>query len=308
MSDRPQSAPSVTPPSNRPGLEIGPLWLAAGFGVFLFLGWMILVGLWRPRLDWFSAAGFHVAAVLYYGVLDAFALALSAAFLCGLEGHPFRALGLSFSPGWVVQSATGVAWGAGVISLTSLLLVVTHAAALSPLALRSVLRVVFFALFFLLSSTFEELAFRGYALQRAADSIGPVAAALFSSLLFGWAHMANPQATLLSSLNTTLAGLLLATARLRSRGLWMPIGLHFAWNFFLGPVFAFPVSGYTFGAKEISVFSPPLAWLSGGAYGPEGGAALTAVVAVGLLLLVRIPIPFSSIRTASDVDYRRKTG
>ncbi|HKO03099.1 MAG TPA: CPBP family glutamic-type intramembrane protease, partial [Candidatus Acidoferrales bacterium] len=107
--------------------------------------------------------------------------------------------------------------------------------------------------------------------------------------------------TLLSTLNTALAGLLLATARLRSRALWMPIGLHFAWNLFLGPVFSFPVSGYAFGAAGTS--SPPAVppWLSGGAYGPEGSAALTGILVAAILLLLRLPLPIPSPRTRSEL-------
>jgi len=146
------------------------------------------------------------------------------------------------------------------------------------------------------------LAFRGYAFGRAQEVVGPVATALLSSALFGFAHYGNPQATLLSTCNTVLAGLLLAAARVRSRALWMPIGLHFSWNLFLGPVFAFPVSGYTFGMTAVSSAAAGSAWLSGGDYGPEGGAALTAVLLVGIALLSRLPVPVASLEANSGVD------
>ncbi len=293
--------PSRAPrPPSGPGLR--PLWLAAAFAVFLFLGWMLLAALWRPRLDWFVVAGHRDTALFYYASLDIFALALSAAFLCGLEGCKFRHLGLSFAPGWLFQATVGLAWGAGIICSTTLLLVVSRAAAVSPLDSRSLPRLLFLSSFLLFSSVFEELTFRGYALQRAADALGPVLATLISSALFGWAHFANPQATLFSTVNTALAGLLLAVARLRSRALWMPIGLHFAWNFFLGPVFSFPVSGYTLGASRLSVPSAGPLWLSGGAYGPEGSVDLTAVLVVAILLLLFLPVPGSSIRSRSGVD------
>jgi membrane protease YdiL (CAAX protease family) len=305
MSDPSQPAELRKPSSRAPLLSSGALlrslWLAAAFGVFLFLGWMLLATLWEPRLDWF-AVGRGTRVLFYYGCLDGFALALSAAFLCGLEGRRFRDLGLSFAPGWLLQMAVGMAWGAAVISSSAFLLVVSRAAAVFPFASRSLSRLLFLSAFLLLSSTFEELTFRGYALQRAADALGPVLAALISSALFGWAHFANPQATLFSTVNTALAGLILAIARLRSRALWMPIGLHFAWNFFLGPVFSFPVSGYTFGSSHVpSPAAGPL-WFSGGAYGPEGSVALTAVLAVAIPLLLLLPVPGSSLRTRSGVN------
>ncbi|HUJ39222.1 MAG TPA: type II CAAX endopeptidase family protein [Candidatus Acidoferrales bacterium] len=295
----PSSRPAPPAPSHSP---LHPFWLAVAFGVFLFLGWMFLAGLWRFRFEWVTTPGHRYSALLYVLSLDAFALTLSAAFLCALEGSQFRALGLSFSPRWLLQSGVGFASGAAVVSVTAALLSVSHAARLAPFASHSFSRFLFLSVFLLLAAAFEELTFRGYALQRVADSVGPVLAALLSSVLFGWAHMANPQASLLSAFNTALAGGLLAVARLRSRALWMPIGLHFAWNLFLGPVFGLAVSGYSFGVGGRSVPAPGLAWYSGGAYGPEGGLALTFVVAAAILLLLRIPLPASSLRPPSDVD------
>ena len=295
---RQPSAPTLPPPSSSP---LRPLWLAAAFGLFLFLGWMLLASVWQPRLDWLAVPGHHARVLFYYGCLDAFALALSAAFLCGLETLQFRELGLAFFPGWLTQAAVGLAWGAGVISATALLLAVSRAASIFPFASRSLSRLLFLSAFILLASAFEELTFRGYALQRAAAALGPVWAALISSAIFGWAHSANPQATLLSSANTALAGLILAAARLRSRALWMPIGLHFAWNFFLGPVFSFPVSGLTLSAARFSAIAPGPLWLTGGAYGPEGGAALTVVLVIAIPLLLFLPIPGSSIPPRSAV-------
>jgi membrane protease YdiL (CAAX protease family) len=263
---------------------------------------MLLAASFQPRAEWFAGAGWRAQPLLYYGCLDGFALALSAAFLCGMEGRRFRMLGLWFDRGWFRQGLVGMAWGAGVVSSAVLLLSLSHAAQVSPFASRSLSRFLFLAAFLFLSSASEELLFRGYALQRAADALGPVLAGFVSSALFGLAHWANPQATRFSTLNTALAGVLLAVARLRSRALWMPVGLHFAWNLFLGPVFSFPVSGYTFGAERLSVPVPGPLWFSGGAYGPEGSVALTAALAVAIVLLLRLPVPGSSLASQSGVN------
>ena len=306
MSPHIQFTPSSGPTANRPRPPSEPvlrsLWLAASFAIFLYLGWMLLAASFQPRADWFARAGWRPQPLLYYLCLDGFALALSAAFLCGLEGRRFNMLGLSFDPGWIRHALVGMAWGAGVVSGAVLLLFLSRAALVSPFASQSLSRFLFLAAFLFLSSAFEELMFRGYALQRAADALGPVLAGLVSSALFGLAHWANPQATRFSTLNTALAGVLLAVARLRSRALWMPVGLHFAWNLFLGPVFSFPVSGYTFGAERLSVPLRGPVWFSGGAYGPEGSVALTAALAIGIVLLLRLRVPSSSLRPQSGVN------
>jgi membrane protease YdiL (CAAX protease family) len=143
-------------------------------------------------------------------------------------------------------------------------------------------------IFVMLAATFEELAFRGYAFQRLIEALGPVAATLLSSLLFGLAHYQNPQATLLGALNTALAGVVLALAYLRTRGLWMPIGLHIGWNVLLGIVFAFPVSGYRLAATGLEARLAGPAWLTGGGFGPEGSVVLTVVAALAVLVLGRL--------------------
>ncbi len=59
-------------------------------------------------------------------------------------------------------------------------------------------------------------------------------------------------------------------AFIRTEKLWLPIGLHFSWNFFQGFVFGFPVSGYVIvGFFETTISGSEL-W-TGGSYGPEGG-------------------------------------
>lgn len=283
------------------GRNVNPLWRAASFTVLLYAVWMTVLGLFHPHLGWFSAPGFDARPLLLYLCLDGLALGLSAAYHCGLDGRRYQTLGLGFSPGWLRHATAGLAWGAGVISGTVLLLVVFRAASLATARAMPSVHDVSLVVFLLLAAAFEELAFRGYAFARAAEAIGPAATICASSVLFGYAHYGNPEATLLSTANTVLAGVLLAVARWRSRGLWMPIALHFAWNFLLGPVFLFPVSGYTFGVAASSPAAGPV-WMTGGQYGPEGTAALTAVVAVAIALLSRMPLPVASNQADSGVD------
>ena len=65
-------------------------------------------------------------------------------------------------------------------------------------------------------------------------------------------------------------------AYLRSAGagwgrLWLPVGLHFGWNWVQGTVLGFPVSGTTdFSGAFTDLAASGPTWLSGGAYGPEG--------------------------------------
>jgi membrane protease YdiL (CAAX protease family) len=134
----------------------------------------------------------------------------------------------------------------------------------------------------------EEVAFRGYPFRRLIESVGPVAATIGLSFLFGLGHALNPGANWTSTLVTMLAGLLLSVAWLRTHGLWLGWGFHFAWNASMGILFGLPISGISDFASIIQTRSFGHLWITGGDYGPEGASFTAIVLLVGIALLVRI--------------------
>jgi membrane protease YdiL (CAAX protease family) len=134
----------------------------------------------------------------------------------------------------------------------------------------------------------EELIFRGYGLQVLIRGIGPWATIVPVGVLFGLLHSANPAASSLSSVITAGFGILFGYAYLRSRDLWLPIGLHFGWNFTL-PLFGVNISGL-----RIRVTGYEMSWTagslwSGGEYGPE--ASLLTILALLLLAVYLWKVP-----------------
>jgi len=134
----------------------------------------------------------------------------------------------------------------------------------------------------------EEVAFRGYPYRRLIEAVGPVAATIGMSLLFGLGHMFNSGATWTSVLVTMLAGLVLSIAWLRTHGLWMGWGLHFAWNACTGILFGLPVSGINNFASVVQTRTFGHLWLTGGDYGPEGALFTAVVLLIGVVVLVRV--------------------
>jgi hypothetical protein len=137
-----------------------------------------------------------------------------------------------------------------------------------------------------MSGVGEELAIRGVLFRVVEDSVGTTAALVVSAVIFGLLHAANPGATLVSTVGIMLeAGVMLAGAYAWSRNLWLPIGLHFAWNFTEGGVFGAAVSGGAGKGLVAVALSPHAgALITGGAFGPEAsvvtivfGAILAAV-------------------------------
>jgi membrane protease YdiL (CAAX protease family) len=139
----------------------------------------------------------------------------------------------------------------------------------------------FFAavLLFFLVAVFEEVLFRGIFFRLLEQWLGTWIALLFTAAQFGWAHHGNPGATWLSTLGIAVeAGVLLAAAFVFTRSMWAPIGLHWAWNLFEGPVFGTAVSGMNLPHLLQPTISGPALW-TGGAFGPEAG--LVAMVVGG---------------------------
>ena len=131
----------------------------------------------------------------------------------------------------------------------------------------------------------EELLARGYWLQNLADGLNLFWGVLFSSVLFSLGHLMNPNVSWTAVLGLVLAGLFLAYGYLRTRQLWLPIGLHIGWNFFEGTIFGFQVSGLTDmpGLIRQTVQGPEL--VTGGLFGPEAGLVVLPAMALGMLLI-----------------------
>jgi membrane protease YdiL (CAAX protease family) len=133
----------------------------------------------------------------------------------------------------------------------------------------------------------EELLFRGVLHRILEQRAGSVIAIVVSSLFFGLTHLINGNATVWGTLAIAVeGGTMLAVAYTATRSLWLPIGLHFAWNFLQGGVFGTAVSGAESEPGLLrTVLSGPDA-LTGGSFGPEAGlfALLCCLVTTALLL------------------------
>ncbi len=137
------------------------------------------------------------------------------------------------------------------------------------------------------SGVFEELIFRGIIFRITESRLGSIWALLISSSVFGFAHLGNAGSTLFSALAITVeAGILLGAAYLFSKNLWLPIGLHFAWNFSEGGIYGAIISGSGLNKTWLSakISGPEL--LTGGAFGPENSIqAVLLGLCAGILFL-----------------------
>lgn len=224
------------------------------------------------------------------------AASLGAGYICTrwLEGLPWRALGLWLHLGWwrdlfvgsligvaSLALATAIATAGGGLSFT-----VSGRAALLQVAQT----LVFSAVLFIVAALAEEALFRGYPLQTLTRAKLAWLAVLLTSVPFAAVHLKNPNvAAGFTFINTALAGVWFAVAYLRTRSLWFPLGIHWAWNWALGSLFGLPVSGITNLAPHPLLHGTDLgpAWLTGGSYGIEGGLACTITLVVSTIFIWR---------------------
>ena len=209
--------------------------------------------------------------------------------------------------GWTAASRRNLSLGllggivAGVVVLAGPILV--RAADLEPIPNEHVHwgSLIFLSIVLVFGAVGEEMLFRGYGFQVLVRAMGPFATILPVAVLFGLAHSANFGFGLLALVNTTLWGVVLGYAFIRSGDLWLPIGLHFGWNWTL-PLLGVNLSGFT---MEVTGYS--LHWKigelwSGGSYGPEGGLLTTAIVVALLFYLQKAPIQPQSAFLLQEPD------
>jgi membrane protease YdiL (CAAX protease family) len=269
--------------------------------IFAFLFVLMFVVLSTGTLMAYAALravipGWHpglVADLLYR--LSFMAAALVGAWICTrwLERLPWRAIGLTLHRGWLRDFLIGSV--VGIASLAIATAIATVGGGLSfttfgPGEFTHVIETLIGSIFVLIIAALAEEAFaRGYLLQTMSRAGLPVLGVLVTSFAFAGLHVLNPNFSKgLPFVNLIIAGVWFGVAYLRTRSLWFPLGMHWAWNWALGSFFGLPVSGKT-------VVEYPLlhgtdlgpAWLTGGGFGIEGGIACTIALIVSTLFVWR---------------------
>jgi len=135
----------------------------------------------------------------------------------------------------------------------------------------------------------EELMYRGVLFRIIEGWTGTWVALTVTSLLFGLAHLVNPNATLWGALAIAIeAGGMLTAAYVATRKLWVPIGLHLGWNIAGSAIFSTEVSGNNTpqGLLDASTSGPML--ITGGEFGPEGSVYSIVFCAVAAAVFIRM--------------------
>ena len=241
------------------------------FVVLLALCATVADALLSPLLVWIiGLTGQRIRTDMFVEL--AAALGATAVMVRAIDKRPWAYVGLSrdaasprkLNAGWWIGAAAIVGVCAVLALLGLLRFVPTSPGGWLGAAIRITVVLV-------PSALAEELICRGYLLTVVWERVGVRWAVLLTSLMFGLLHLTNPGATAESVALVTLAGIFLAGVRVVLDSLYAAWMAHLAWNWVMAVPLHAAVSGVRFESRQYRAVTTQPAWVSGGAWGPEGG-------------------------------------
>jgi len=265
-------------------------WRMAMF-TLLYAASILLVGLVIKGLSYFGieSKSFILNEALGYGAL----LFVMIGWVKWFEKRPLRSVGLEFNKNFGRDILQGLLIGGGMMTA---IFIVEYSSGFVHLSFKQMPVTVLMQLtgtsiiIFTIGAFGEEMLFRGYLFQTLAEGTNKIIAVVIFALFFAGMHLGNPNVTFFSVINIAFAGVWLSVAYFKTRSLWFATGLHFSWNFFQNHIFSFPVSGLDFKQYQLGILmqSGP-DWITGGSFGPEGGALTTVMLFAATYFIYRSP-------------------
>lgn len=222
-------------------------------------------------------------------ILEAvFCIVLLIYYVVEVQKRSFESTGI-VKRGAIVETLVG--FGLGFVVSGCTILGMYLVGAYKPVGMNLHANLIYPFILFFFAAIVEEVIFRLFIFQTCESRWGTTPALVVTSILFGLVHLINTvqHATFEQKFLGCLflvfeAGFLLNALFLVNRRVWLPLGMHWAWNFFEGPIFGTIVSGQNFGASLLVAQTGGVMLASGGPFGPEGSlSGLIVGVACGAL-------------------------
>ena len=244
-------------------------------------------GPWEPLVE---------QAMLAFLLLVAYA---GVGFSLNGQGHPVSAQGFPRREGWPREFGVGlsIGWSAALVCVIALIIGGGIAISFS-FRLSSWGWLIADGAYFALWTLAEEVAFRGYAFQRFARAVGAAGAVLGFSALYAFLQALQLGSTRASILVSFVFAVVLSTAYLRTRALWMSWGLNFGWKASRALIFGLTVCANSTHSPVVQGDPMGSFWLTGGGFGVDGSWFAFFV------LLAMLPVVYRATR---ELDYRYNT-
>lgn len=257
------------------------------FAIMLVFSIFMVIFFGDESFDRLLGGDFEILLMLFLCFVP---IVISVIYCCGIERRSLRSMGftkrhclrdytIGFAVALVMMGASvGIAYVGGALQYEG----IVFNGQWGMLAL--------FVIGWVIQGLSEEVCYRSYLMMSLGVGMNRFAAILLSSLIFAAAHLGNDGITAFSVVNLTLYGIFAALYFLRTDSIWGIAAMHSFWNCAQGNLFGQKVSGIVLDANIFSFTQKEgLNWLHGGSFGPEGGAAVTVVLLVGILVLFLMP-------------------
>jgi hypothetical protein len=199
-----------------------------------------------------------------------------------IDQESFKSMGF-YNRNVVNETLLGLGLGALLMATGFVSLISIHEINWLGLRVESINILLGIGLFLLVALT-EELLLRGYVLNNLMKSMNRLIALPVSAVMFSLGHIFNSNFSWMGFWNIFLAGILLGMPYIYTKSLWLPIALHFSWNFFQGTIFGFNVSGHVTYSLFTQSRTTDTIW-NGGKFGFEGSvlSLVLQIITIGSL-------------------------
>lgn len=149
---------------------------------------------------------------------------------------------------------------------------------------------ILFGLGYMIQGMAEEVLCRSYFMVSIGRRYPMWVAVILNALFFAALHLGNAGISALAFVNLTLFGVFASVYFIKRGNIWGIGAIHSIWNFVQGNFYGIKVSGM---ATSCTVFDSVAVegreWMNGGAFGLEGGLAVTIVLVAATLFMLTKP-------------------
>jgi len=226
------------------------------------------------------------------GIL-AFFVALGTWNVARMEKRPLAAYGMPPRAAFGARFWEGCVWGFAMLSLVLMIIRLTGHFEIDSVALSGAdifKYAIGWGLAFYFVAISDEFIFRGYLLFIYTRGMSFWVSALILSLLFGAAHLGNPNENPFGILQVVVVGMIFCLTIRRTGSIWLAVGFHLTWDWAQTYFYGTADSGLLGVGRLLHSSSVGPTWLTGGGAGPEGSViAFVVLLLFALFVQVRFP-------------------
>ena len=184
----------------------------------------------------------------------------------------------------------GLVVGFAIFTIAVLICAVTGSLKLGASANFALGTWILFGLGYMIQGMAEEVLCRSYLMVSIARRYPMWVAVILNALFFAALHLGNSGISFLAFVNLTLFGVFASVYFIKRGSIWGIGAIHSIWNFVQGNFYGVKVSGMESSCSVLaSTMTEGRDLIHGGAFGLEGGLAVTIVLVAGTLFLLTKP-------------------